>query len=526
MYMSPERHTRGYVPSTRADVWSLGIILLEMISYPHDISGHVATNQHHTPSLLNVQQWSSDLRSDAPLYELLTKMLHVDVKHRFEIIDVIHHPFLNKALHSGGWSSTLIGNNSLDGAPKNRVDSVLQIKLYITEKSRQTFENRISFKVNSQHNFVQCALQRFHSMTPSDLTKRFVVQFENEDGVDGGALTTSLYTRLFQSVSSPTEDVDSSSVEHGVHPSPSLLSSFGVENHLLTVAVDDASSLESQQSQYESLGKALIKMIYDQRTIPLNFAPYVLRYLICSDEQVEQFDQQMLTLNDMEMVDPAFSRSLRYLLSMDLVSDVGLYFSELDETDDREVNNSNKKEYIKRKIAKHLYTDRQGNLRAMRRGFRCMENLIPFIGSLHETDLAILISEQRFLDRQLLVDKCVHVSSGDAAAANGSDKQLCQQVLSSMSDEELKRFLFFATGQVGMFNGGHREPLWNPNNDSPYPRNCITFRMYRARSEHTLPVAHVCFYCIDMPRYDSSPERMKQKLIQAISHSDATFTVN
>ncbi len=39
-------------------------------------------------------------------------------------------------------------------------DSVLQIKLYITEKSRQTFENRISCKVNSQHNFVQCALQR------------------------------------------------------------------------------------------------------------------------------------------------------------------------------------------------------------------------------------------------------------------------------------------------------------------------------------------------------------------------------
>ena len=501
MYMSPERHNRGCKPSTRADVWSLGIILLEMISYPLDISGHVATNQHQIASLLNVQQWNSDLQPDASLYELLTKMLQVDVKQRFETVDVLHHAFLNKALFKNENNSSM-GNQS-DGTSKKKTDSLLQMKFFIAQKSRETFEQCVGYRVNPQQNFVQGALDSFYSMTPDDLTKQLVVQFDGEDGIDGGALTTSLYTRLFQSVSSPNSHA-------------SLLQALDVESNLFIVALDALSKVETQGKQYEALGKALIKMIYDQRTIPLSLAPYLMRYLICSDEQVEQFDQQMLTLSDMEMVDQVFGRSLRWLLSMNMVHDEGFYFSDLDENDDRVVNNHNKKEYIQRTIAKRLFTDRQNNMKAMRRGFRCIHDLIPFINSLHETDLAILISEQRFIDRHLLVDKCIHVT-------DHNDKELCRQVLLSMSDQELKLLLFFATGQVGMFNGGHREPLWNPNNGSPYPRSCITFRMYRADNEHTLPVAHVCFYCIDMPRYDSSPEKMKQKLIQAISNSDATF---
>ncbi|MNE70907.1 HECT-domain (ubiquitin-transferase) [compost metagenome] len=76
-----------------------------------------------------------------------------------------------------------------------------------------------------------------------------------------------------------------------------------------------------------------------------------------------------------------------------------------------------------------------------------------------------------------------------------------------------------------MFNGGSDEALWNPNDTTPYKRNCITFRFYQAENENRLPAAHVCFYCIDMPKYNSF-ETMKKKLIQAMEGTqDGNFTL-
>ncbi len=95
MYMSPERFEAGHKSSTKSDVWSFGIIVLELISYPHVISNHhVLTNMRQTSSLLNAKQWNEELKSDVTLFEMLSKMLHVDEKQRFEM----HHVFLNKAL--------------------------------------------------------------------------------------------------------------------------------------------------------------------------------------------------------------------------------------------------------------------------------------------------------------------------------------------------------------------------------------------------------------------------------------------
>ncbi len=98
--------------------------------------------------------------------------------------------------------------------------------------------------------------------------------------------------------------------------------------------------------------------------MPLCLAPYLMRYLICSDEREAGFEQT-LTLNDVEMIDPVFGRNMRMLLLMGNVADLGLDFTELNENDDREVNNENKKEYIKKTICKKLMTDRMKNMKAM-----------------------------------------------------------------------------------------------------------------------------------------------------------------
>ncbi len=178
-------------------------------------------------------------------------------------------------------------------------------------------------------------MKRFHSMKSTDLVKQLVVIFEGEDGEDGGALTTSLYTRLFKSVASD-----------------GLLQSLDGESNLLTVAMDDAQKNETDTNwQYDGLGKALIKMIYDQRTMPLCLAPYFMRFLICSDEKEKEFEQT-LTLDDVEMIDPVFGRNMRMLLLMDNVQDLSLDFTELDENDEREVNNETRRSTSRGPFAK------------------------------------------------------------------------------------------------------------------------------------------------------------------------------
>ncbi len=145
-----------------------------------------------------------------------------------------------------------------------------------------------------------------------------------------------------------------------------------------------------------------------------------------------------------------------------------------------------------------------------------MNELIPFINQLNEMDLALLISERRFIDKQLLIETCIRFEG-----ANDTQQQLCKQVLWSLNDEQLQRFLFFATGQIGMFNGGSHEPLWNPN-EMALPRNRITIAM--CADVTRLPVAHVCFYTVDMPQYDTA-DKMKQKLLQAIMNTDDSFAL-
>lgn len=62
------------------------------------------------------------------------------------------------------------------------------------------------------------------------------------------------------------------------------------------------------------------------------------------------------------------------------------------------------------------------------------------------------------------------------------------ELLTGMSQIELKQFLLFTTEQDNIPVGG----LLNPNHHSPYPRDKITV-CWRPKSED-LPQAHVCMY--------------------------------
>ncbi len=122
MYLSPERYVKGHKPSTKADVWSLGIIILEMISYPHDVS--ISISAYHSKQIDSLLEDLGDYVSS--LYELLTKML-ADVNHRCEIVDVIH-------------ALNIINN---------RNERTVQMRRYILEKCRQSADETDSIRINS-----------------------------------------------------------------------------------------------------------------------------------------------------------------------------------------------------------------------------------------------------------------------------------------------------------------------------------------------------------------------------------------
>jgi len=483
-YMSPERLVNNEEPTTKADIWSLGVIALELISFPNDVTTLIATNFNNT-SFLNTHQWNCQLQSDTSLYELLVKMFNERVEDRYDINDVLHHAFLNKVIDHN------ISNQELRPDSKSRIN---QIKLFIAEKSRSTHRDSKLLRVQDHPNWINSTLNCFYTMTSSNMMKRLVVTFEGEEGIDGGALTTAFYARIFNNIAEKLfEKVDN--------------------NNLFVPICDDKNAKQQIKNErlFESIGKVLIKMIFDQRTMSICLAPYFMRYLLCPDDKESEFEHSMIHMKDVDMVDAEFGRNMRQLLAMDDIGAMCLDFEEINYTDKRDVNNSNKHEFIKKKMQKKLFSDRMKNMKSIRRGFRSLPELTSYLDNMNERDMALLITDQQFIDRQLLLESHIDFI-GDATS---NDCSRLADVLKSLNNEQLQMLIYFATGQTGMFNGGSSEPFWNPNDSTPNRRNCITFNFYIARNKNALPAAHVCFYSIDMPKYNSS-DIMKQKLIRAM----------
>jgi serine/threonine protein kinase len=478
-YMSPELLNGKGKPSIAADVWAFGIIMLELFSNGTPLN--TMTDQSSDSVRIYPNMLMNEIRSENSLFELLQHILKINPLDRYDMIQVLNHEFMLKVL-----------NEEKKEANQNHIRA---LKQFINERSRKSFKESLSFSINA-NNIVQETLSKFSSMNEKNLLKRLVVKFVGEEGIDAGALTTALYSRFFKAAAEE------------------MFEKLSSDSIAFIPKEDDGK--ESTIKQYKALGKLLFKVIYDQRTIPILIASYVIRYLI--SETVDEFGK-MISIKDLDMVDIEYSNNLRLILAQNDATILGMDFSDVDPGNDTPLTNENRRQYIKKAAEYKLLNTRINNLRAMREGFRSVNEFFPYLNLLTEMDVVILISEQQYVDINILTKECIDFI-GD------SNQELAQrfiQVLKALNNNELQQFLHFATGQVGLYSAGSDKPLNNPNMNSPYNRNKISIRFYEADQE-MLPVAHVCFYSIDMPKY-ATAEQMKTKLMQSIELSAGMFNV-
>jgi hypothetical protein len=199
------------------------------------------------------------------------------------------------------------------------------------------------------------------------------------------------------------------------------------------------------------------------------------------------------------MVHREYGNNLRLILAENDVSNLYLDFSDVEPGNTTPLRNENRKLYIKNAVEQKLIITRINNFKAMRKGFQNVKEFIPYWNTLTEMDIAMLISEQQYVDKNVLINECIEFR-GDS---NQEISQRFIQVLNSLNNNELQQFLHFVTGQVGFYSAESDKPLENPNMHSPYNRNKISIRFYEARQQ-ILPVAHICFYSINMPKYSTA----------------------
>ncbi len=102
----------------------------------------------------------------------------------------------------------------------------------------------------------------------------------------------------------------------------------------------------------------------------------------------------------------------------------------------------------------------------------------------------------------------------DAASSVRARTQL-EHVLIGMHEDELRKFLVFVTELDQIPEGG----LHNPNQLSEPGKITVRVVQDAAAGAHRRPVAHTCFYELDLPDYGTA-ELMGSMLREAFDHMD------
>jgi len=308
----------------------------------------------------------------------------------------------------------------------------------------------------------------------NDFLSRFFVKISDEEGIDAGALTTTLYRRFFQQV---------------------FDSKYGLFERGMTHYLPVKKANSEQLLKLELFGRVLLRAIFDERTVDVPLAPSVWKFL----------QNIPLEMRDIYVFDPNLASQYQQTLMSSNIEDLFLYFDD----QETQVTDVNKKEFIIEQIQTQLITSRKPELEAIKKGFEYIPNLSTQMKLFNHTDLCCLLSGTDLLTFEMISEYLEFRNF----SSDSKTKEWLLSVLKRMTEIELKQFLLFVTETHSIPISG----LQNKNETSPYPRNKIIVKQWNMNST-SLPVSHVCFYCIDLPDYASEQE-LEKKLKLAISQS-------
>ncbi|KAF7064261.1 hypothetical protein CFC21_070622 [Triticum aestivum] len=381
------------------------------------------------------------------------------------------------------------------------------------DNKRAYFRSKIKHQHDHHHSPVRISVRRAYILedsynqlrmrSPQDLKGRLTVHFQGEEGIDAGGLTREWYQLL----------------SRVIFDKGALL--FTTVGNDLTFQPNPNSVYQTEHlSYFKFVGRVVGKALFDAQLLDVHFTRSFYKHILGAK----------VTYHDIEAIDPAYYRNLKWMLENDISDVLDLTFSmdadeeklilyEKAEVTDCElipggrnirVTEENKHEYVDRVAEHRLTTAIRPQINAFMEGFN---ELIPreLISIFNDKEFELLISGLPDIDLDDL--KANTEYSGYSIASPVI--QWFWEIVQGFSKEDKARFLQFVTGtsKVPLEGFSALQGISGPQR----------FQIHKAYgSTNHLPSAHTCFNQLDLPEY-TSKDQLQERLLLAIHEANEGF---
>jgi alpha-tubulin suppressor-like RCC1 family protein len=337
--------------------------------------------------------------------------------------------------------------------------------------------------------FVKDALAKLSSVDSNDLSKKLIVQFVDEPGVDEGGLSKEFFQLIVNEIMDPVHGLFT--VEEETHYSYFNPNSVDIEEFYL-------------------MGLIMGLAIYNNVLLDIRFPNVIYKMILgdCPGESIDSRYQYKVTTQDMLECYPTIGKNLLFMKTFNgnIEETFGEYFQVTERYFDQvktidlipnggnvAVTNSNINQYIQCFIEYELYKKIEKQFSSFKRGFlQVFKGDILKIFRAEELSKCIC-GEIDLIDTAQLKKICKY--EGDFVNKNYIDQ--FWRIFDSFSQEEKRSFLFFVTGTDRLPVGGAaRMSLMIQKNGS---------------DTELLPTSATCFNTLLLPEY-STPEKLETKL--------------
>eukprot|EP01054_Gregarina_sp_Poly1_P003458 Gregarina_sp_Poly_1__3457@NODE_1_length_32023_cov_193_025347_g0_i0_p1_GENE_NODE_1_length_32023_cov_193_025347_g0_i0NODE_1_length_32023_cov_193_025347_g0_i0_p1_ORF_typecomplete_len5828_score1014_55HECT/PF00632_25/2_6e107DUF913/PF06025_12/3_4e26DUF908/PF06012_12/5_3e26UBA/PF00627_31/1_9e06UBA/PF00627_31/1_3e04UBM/PF14377_6/1_4e04UBM/PF14377_6/0_86UBM/PF14377_6/21UBM/PF14377_6/1_5e05UBM/PF14377_6/3e02UBM/PF14377_6/4_6e03DUF3525/PF12039_8/0_24_NODE_1_length_32023_cov_193_025347_g0_i08217565 len=368
---------------------------------------------------------------------------------------------------------------------------------FFRQRIRQMREGQrfdpIRLIVRRSHVFVDS----YHQLRGKELRGRLIVNFQSEEGVDGGGLTREWYSILSREMFNP---------DYALFRREGSKSEFNHPNPLSSVNPDHLHF-------FKFIGMVIGKALYDGQYLDCYFTRPFYKLML----------GRKIAPQDAESVDPEFYRNLQAILEHP-VDSLGLdltFTTDVDEFGKTTVvelkpggasipvTDENKHEYVKMMCDHKILHGLNQQLEAFFEGFN---ELMPaeLLSIFDDKEIELLISGLPQID---LSDLKAHTEYRGYLPDDQHIKWFWE-ILEEMEQNQLATFLQFATGTSRVPLGGFQNLMGM--------RGPQRFVIVKAYGRDRLPAAHTCFNQLDLPDYETR-DQMKQKLLLAITEGKEGF---
>ncbi|WJX34965.1 HECT-type E3 ubiquitin transferase [Trifolium repens] len=381
------------------------------------------------------------------------------------------------------------------------------------DNKRSHFRSKIKHQHDHHHSPLRISVRRAYVLEDSynqlrmrstqDLKGRLTVHFQGEEGIDAGGLTREWYQLLSRVI-------------------------FDKGALLFTTVGNEATFQPNPNSVYQTehlsyfkfVGRVVGKALFDGQLLDVHFTRSFYKHILGAK----------VTYHDIEAIDPAYFKNLKWLLENDISDVLDLTFSidadeeklilyERTEVTDYElipggrntkVTEENKHQYVDLVAEHRLTTAIRPQINAFLEGFG---EIIPkeLISIFNDKELELLISGLPDIDLDDLRANTEY--SGYSAASPVI--QWFWEVVQGFSKEDKARLLQFVTGTSKVPLEGFSALQGISGSQK--------FQIHKAygSSDH-LPSAHTCFNQLDLPEYPSK-QHLEERLLLAIHEANEGF---